>query len=392
MMGFVPRGSVAQSVEQRPFKALVVGSSPTRPTIAWICKRAWHWIVAGGPLLLAAFVASSCAVAQSPAPAQGAPTGLLGDVVFTEYTPLAGAAEIVRRLMSPLNGLRVSRAIQGSGTTVRDQVIDLSHEKFAVYVPAREPPDGYSLLVFVPPWPQAEVPRKWISTLDRHGMIFVSAANSGNEADTLDRRDPLALLAAHNILRRYRIAPGRVYIGGFSGGARIAERVALGFPDVFRGVLLDAGSDPIGSAEVPLPPSELLRTFQESTRVVYLTGGRDEPHLQMDTVSRQSLTSWCVFDIAILDMPWVAHELADAGAFNNALRALEDRKDVPGQKLETCRARVARDMTQELDEVERLHSAGKAADARALLRKLDAHYGGLAGPRSIQLAEQLAEP
>ena len=28
-----PRGSVAQSVEQRPFKALVVGSSPTRPTV-----------------------------------------------------------------------------------------------------------------------------------------------------------------------------------------------------------------------------------------------------------------------------------------------------------------------------------------------------------------------
>ena len=30
--GKQPYGSVAQSVEQRPFKALVVGSSPTRPT------------------------------------------------------------------------------------------------------------------------------------------------------------------------------------------------------------------------------------------------------------------------------------------------------------------------------------------------------------------------
>jgi pimeloyl-ACP methyl ester carboxylesterase len=309
--------------------------------------------------------------------------------VFTDYTALAGVAEIARRLLSPLNGLRVNRALQRSSTTLRDRVIDLSHEKFAVYVPAREPPEGYSLLVFVPPWPQAEVPRKWISTLDRHGMIFVSAANSGNEADVLDRRDPLALLAAHNIISRYRVAPGRVYIGGFSGGARIAERVALGFPDVFTGVLLDAGSDPIGSAALPLPPADLFRTFQDSTRLVYVTGDRDDAHLQMDGVSRQSLGSWCVFDIATIDMPWVAHELADAGALNSALRALEDRKDVPANKLEMCRARVEHELATQLDQVEQLDASGKSADARTLLQKLDAHYGGLAAPRSIQLAEKL---
>jgi pimeloyl-ACP methyl ester carboxylesterase len=341
-------------------------------------------------LLLASFPAPSPTLAQTPRPS--AATGLQSDVVFTEYTPLAGVAEIARRLMSPLNGLRVNRALRRSGTTLRDQVIDLSHEKFAVYVPAREPPDGYSLLVFVPPWPQAEVPSKWISTLDRHGMIFVSAANSGNEADVLDRRDPLALLAAYNIISRYRVAPRRVYIGGFSGGARIAERVALGYPDVFTGVLLDAGSDPIGSAEIPLPPADLLRSFQDSTRVVYMTGGRDEPHLQMDGASRQSLESWCAFDSSTIDVPWVAHELADAGALNSALRALDDRKGVPANKLQACRARQERELARQLDQIEQLDASGKSADARALLQKLDAHYGGFAAPRSIQLAEKLAAP
>jgi poly(3-hydroxybutyrate) depolymerase len=75
------------------------------------------------------------------------------------------------------------------------------------------------------PWPQAEVPHKWISTLDRHGTIYVSAANSGNDADVLDRRDPLAVLAADNIMRRYHVDSRRVYVGGFSGGSRVALHI-----------------------------------------------------------------------------------------------------------------------------------------------------------------------
>jgi hypothetical protein len=90
-----------------------------------------------------------------------------------------------------------------------------------------------------------------------------------------------------------------------------------------------------------------------------------------------------------VDMPWVTHELAAAGAFNSSLRALEDRKRVTESKLSTCRARVERELTAQLDQVEQLSASGKAAAARSLLQKLDARYGGLAAPRSIQLAEQL---
>lgn len=319
---------------------------------------------------------------------QGAPTGLQSDVVFTDYTPLSGAAEVMRRLMSPLNRLRVSRALQRSGKTLRDQAIDLAHEKFALYVPPQPPPGGYSLLVFVPPWPQAEVPAKWISTLDRHGMIFVSAANSGNEADVLDRRDPLALLAATNVLRRYPVDPGRVYIGGFSGGSRVALRIALAYPDVFAGVLLEAGSDPVGSAEIPLPPADLLRQFQERTRVVYLTGGHDDFHVEQDVASRRSLTQWCVLDLATLDMPWTSHEVADSGAFNSALVALEERKPPAANKLAECRARIEDELNRQLSQVEALLTRGKPASGQRVLMSVDARYGGLAAPRSLELAEK----
>lgn len=58
------------------------------------------------------------------------------------------------------------------------------------------PPHGFALLVFVPPWQDARLPPEWAKVLDRYGAIFVSAARSGNDENVLGRREPLALLAA----------------------------------------------------------------------------------------------------------------------------------------------------------------------------------------------------
>jgi len=146
-----------------------------------------------------------------------------------------------------------------------------------------------------------------------------TAANSGNDANTVDRREPLALLAAQNAMRKYSVDPQQVYIGGFSGGSRVALRLALGYPDVFHGALLNAGSDPIGNADVPLPPAGTLPPFQDSMRLVYVTGERDDAHLVDDMHSRQSLEKWCVFDVVTVSEPRTEHEPADASAFSRSL-------------------------------------------------------------------------
>jgi dienelactone hydrolase len=161
--------------------------------------------------------------------------GLRREVVFTQYSPLSTNAELARRLLSPLTAARLPAILARTGKALREQPIDLADERFVVYVPAKAPPAGYALLVFVPPWPQAQPPRGWASVLDRAGIIFVSAARSGNEAEVLSRRAPLALLGAANIMASYRVDPSRVWVGGFSGGSRVAMRLALGYPDLFRG-------------------------------------------------------------------------------------------------------------------------------------------------------------
>lgn len=322
------------------------------------------------------------------ATATGAASGLQRDVIFESYTPLSGSTELLRRLLSPLTAWRVQRALNRSHQMPREQAIDLAREKFVLYVPSTQPPQGYALLVFVPPWEEAKLPPQWINAFDRHGMIFVSAANSGNDANVLDRREPLAILAAQNVLQRYRVDPSRVYVGGFSGGSRVALRLALGYPDLFRGALLHAGSDPIGDTQIPLPPAPLFRQFQESTRLVYLTGKKDSEHLDQDVRSRHALQDWCVFDVTTRTMPWIGHEIADPAELDHALTALTRSAREP-DKLDACRARIETQLAAQLHEVEDLIANNKTDKARAALSKLDAQYGGLAAPHSVELAEKI---
>ncbi|HLY55400.1 MAG TPA: PHB depolymerase family esterase [Stellaceae bacterium] len=312
-------------------------------------------------------------------------------VVFDQYPNWSSRAELVRRLASPLDARRVLREASAAGRGPGGQTIDLANERFVLRVPVDAPPAGYALLVFISPWQDAKLPSRWAPALDHHGMIFVSAANTGNAAGDLDRREPLALIAAANVMKRYRVDPDHVYIGGFSGGARVAMRLALGYPDVFRGALLNAGSDPIGD-EVPPPPADLFRRFQDSTRLIYMTGAHDDFHLAADGSSRHSMETWCVFDLDTETAPRIGHEPADPATLDDALDALATHRPADHDRLAACRARVAGEMSEQLKAVQDLLAGGRSADALTLLKTVDRRYGGLAAPQSLDLADRLEVP
>jgi len=341
-----------------------------------------------------AFGAGALAAVSAAAGAAGivdaaSPRGMQSDVVFTLYSPLSSVAQIVRRMMSPLEALRLRQASARRGGSLQGQAIDLSKERFALYVPRVPPPGGYALFIYVSPYEDAQIPREWSSVLDRHGMIFVTAARSGNSANVFDRREPLALLAVYNIESRYLIDARRIYVGGFSGGSRVAERLALGYPELFRGALLYAGSDPLGDGRLPLPEAALFDRFQESTRVVLASGERDDYHLTEDAHSERSMQQWCVFDVARQTIPWTSHELPDASAFDRLLDALERGEKPAPQRLSECRARIGTALDAEIATVGDLLRAGKLDKARRTLARIDAHYGGLAAPRSAELDAEL---
>lgn len=273
---------------------------------------------------------------------------------------------------------------------LRDQQIDLAQEKFAFYVPAMAPPEsGYGLLVFVQPWPQANTPGDWRETLDRHGLIFVTAANSGNDVKVLDRRMPLALLAYENIRSRYPLDPRRVYVGGLSGGSRVAEMTALAYPDVFHGALLNAGSDPIGGEiGIYLPPADLFEKFQR-TRLVFVTGHHDERNLTDDGDSLQSMRDWCVFNVVVHEPPRLGHEPLDSNSLDRALAALEQSSPIDVVKLAQCNAKLLRELSAKLADADAAIARGDTEGARARIKQIDAHYGGLASPAILDLDKKL---
>lgn len=332
--------------------------------------------------LVALLALSSAAIAKE-APA---PVGLQHDVTFIAYPGYARNGELLRRFRSPLTAMRIEASLANHPGILRARPLDPARERFALYVPTGPvPSNGYGLLVFVSPWDDGRVPAQWIPVLDRTHTIFVSAARSGNDADVFNRREPLALVAAYNVMQRYRTDPKRVYVGGFSGGSRVALRLALGYADVFRGALLDAGSDPIGTAQIPLPPADLLQRFQQSSRIVFLTGDLDALRQTQQARAGESLRRWCVFDAASITLLRTGHVLADAAGFARALDALKHETVPDARKLATCNAGIETALDSALQQVRSLINAGRFEDVRRALAAIDASYGGFAAPRSVQL-------
>lgn len=327
-------------------------------------------------------------LAVAPAFAATPEPGLQQNVIFTEYTPLAGNPELVRRSLTPLTAAQLPQRLAQLGKGLSEQPVNLADERYTLYVPPQAPPAGYALLVFVPPWRDAHMPEGWTMVLDRLGTIFVSAAHSGNEETILGRREPLAVLAAYNVMQRYAVDAQHVYIGGFSGGSRVAMRIALAYPDLFHGALLDAGSDPIGTKDAALPAPDLFHEFQNSTHLVYLTGDEDTVNRALDGYSMRSMRQWCVFNIDSQVMFRTGHNAAPPAALSAALQTLLKPVAPATDKIDTCRADVEKQMASKFDAVEQLLASGKRADAQKALREADERFGGLAAMRSLALSQR----
>ena len=328
----------------------------------------------------------------------GGPAAAVGDpgTAFAESSPLATSNELARRTQTPITFDRLQRYLASSDVVLPEQAVDVSRERFDVYLPRTPPPGGrYALLVWISPHGRHPAPHAWREALDRHGMILVSARRGGNNQGTLERRLPLALHAAHNLMRLHDIDPSRVYAGGFSGGARAALRLAVGFPDVFRGAMLAAGSDPLGGAATSPPPADLMALLQERGRLVWVTGTRDLANRRMAGISRASMAAHCIEGLHGVSMSHAEHAPPDRRHFAKALDHLDPLDAIvaaaPAARLASCRSQLQGAVDAALAEVEALAGRGDIDAAGDRLAALDLRWGGLAAPRSVELARRLAE-
>lgn len=336
-------------------------------------------------LLCAVFAAAQDCPAQDALSA----AGLHRDVVFSDYAPASASLEILHRMLTPLAYDAAQQSLARSQQKLAEQPVDLTRERFTVYVPPTQPAAGYGLLVFVPPWNEARLPDGWASVLDAHGMIFVTAAHSGNDQGVVTRRAPLALLAEENVARRFRIDPARIYVSGFSGGSRVAMRLALAYPDIFSGAFLNAGADPIGDAAAPLPSLALFARFQENSRLYYATGSQDLSTLGMDARSLHAMRDLCVFHVNAERTPRAAHEIANPQVLFGALAYLDAPPQQDADRLASCRNDVQADLQKSLQDIRDAIGRGRLDEARALSLDADKRFGGLAGDDLSALSSAL---
>ena len=211
---------------------------------------------------------------------------------------------------------------------------DLASEKFFVAVPQNyRTGQAYGALIFLSPVDlAAAVPAGWERVLEDRKLIFIAPQNIGNNQD-VNRRAGLALVAALKLRELARIDTNRVFVSGFSGGARIASFVAFVHPDVFRGVFAVCGvnfcravsrvkatrTDEYGRFTLDSGRCESAR---KKVRFVLVTGSRDFRYGNiLDIYEGGFLPDG--FQVKLLDVPGMEHSLCPARTLREGLEFLE---------------------------------------------------------------------
>ncbi len=213
---------------------------------------------------------------------------------------------------------------------------DLAEETFEVYVPESYREDApVGLFVWISPTPFGGFRSPAIAeALDRHRVIWVGADASGN-LRLVWYRTGLALDAVQSLGRLYAIDPKRVWVGGHSGGSRVASSLLLFYPEVFRGAILFSGADyyrPVDvpdrpgaywPPELPKPPRAVLERVKRASPIVQIAGELDFNRAQTRAVAEEMRRDGFEH-VTYLEVPGAEHTLAvDPAYFDRALALLD---------------------------------------------------------------------
>lgn len=216
--------------------------------------------------------------------------------------------------------------------------LDPSAERFFVHVAAAYSGQSrYGLVVFLDADDRVDaMPGGWAGVLDARNLLFIAPENAGNDQYP-ERRLGLGVLSALEMMKHYQIDANRVYISGFSGGARMAGLLGFFQPDVFRGTIQNCGADfyqhvpqvyatsqldtagqPYGF--FPATADEVQRA--KPVRFALITGSEDFRRGNILDVFNGGFAK-AGFQAKLFDVPGMSHDTADADTLNAALDFLE---------------------------------------------------------------------
>jgi hypothetical protein len=251
------------------------------------------------------------------------------EVRFTERSPLSALPVLSARLGWPM------RSIEATG---KEQDYDLSKESFTLY--ASNEYDGHEpwgLFVWVSAGNTGRFPEPWLDVLEKHKLLAVGANGAGNDRAPWIRLG-LALDAAHNLAKQYRIDPHRIFIAGGSGGGRCASMLGVCYPDVFEGGFYLIGCNfyrPMGpedgrpvhwNPDYQRPIKKYFTLATRRSRHVLLTGD-DDMNREQTHVYYNGFVADRFRHVTYLQVPGAGHALPDAEWFKKGLALLEPQPE-----------------------------------------------------------------
>lgn len=213
-------------------------------------------------------------------------------------------------LTSSFSAEEVSRL---SKTLPADQVV-----KFRVWW-SGDPNPG--VVVFVSPTDSGKPPKGWLELLQQKRLSWVAAEGFGNRQPSA-QRVLVALMGLSLAQRSATPDRKRIYIGGMSGGGRIASMTAPRFPQMFSGGLYIVG------ANFWMPDDAKLKQLAAQNRYVFITGNEDFNHMDMKSVYSRYRKKGLDASL-LMDIPGYGHEYPDVEQLGQAIAFLDEgRLDV----------------------------------------------------------------
>jgi len=189
-------------------------------------------------------------------------------------------------------------------------------QTFELYVPPRrDPKQALPAILFI----SADNNSAWKSfenACKKLGFVFIGVRNAGNDCPQ-KKRVRIILDALDEVRRQLPIDPDRTYVGGVSGGARIACAIGFALPECFGGILfIIAGGE-------PRQESWLRQRAVERLSVALLTGENDFNRNEVELLRTPFLK-----DVGIRARSWtqprLGHGMPNLEMLQGALRWLDE--------------------------------------------------------------------
>jgi len=171
------------------------------------------------------------------------------------------------------------------------------------------------VLVFVRADDSGEPPAGWDVPLEQRNLMWISAEGYGNRLPTAQRM-LVAVMGLKLAQREAQLDPRRRYVGGMSGGGRVASQLASHFPRLVTGALYVVGADFWTREERALQP------LIAANRYVFVTGTKDFNRKEMRKVFARYQQAGAMHSL-LLDLPGLGHAYPDAAQLARALEFLD---------------------------------------------------------------------